>query len=114
MNRSDDSELGRQHERTSASVSPERHRHPAVLKRVTRPAHYWQHVRANGPDSAARRLSPVYRTIVAVDIEGSTARTDVAKARLRAVLYDLLEAALYACGIAEKHRDPLVDRGDGA
>lgn len=56
----------------------------------------------------------MYRTIVAVDIEGSTARTDAAKARLRAVMYDLLETALHACGIAEKHRDPMVDRGDGA
>src|SRR5690349_3164400 len=59
-------------------------------------------------------LAPVHRTIVAVDIEASTARTDVAKARLRTVMYDLLETALLECGIDEAHRDPPNDRGDGA
>jgi class 3 adenylate cyclase len=81
---------------------------------VTRPAHARQQPRTISPDWPVRRLSPVYRTIVAVDIESSTTRTDVVKARLRTVMYELLEAALNICGIAEKHYDPLIDRGDGA
>lgn len=56
---------------------------------------------------------PRYRTILALDIEGSTARMNPAKGRLRSIMYDLLEDALRAAGIAEAHRDPLVDRGDG-
>jgi hypothetical protein len=48
-----------------------------------------------------------------VDIENSTALTNPAKASLRHVMYDLLEGALLAGGIAEGQRDPLVDRGDG-
>lgn len=63
-----------------------------------------------------RTLSPVlplYRAIVAVDIEGSTTRNNTAKARLRHVMYDVLEEALQVSGIAEPHHDPLVDRGDG-
>jgi class 3 adenylate cyclase len=56
---------------------------------------------------------PHYRAIVSVDIEGSTARTNPAKARLRKVMYDLFEAALEASGIARHYRDPMIDRGDG-
>jgi class 3 adenylate cyclase len=57
---------------------------------------------------------PHHRAIVAVDIEGSTTRTNPARAQLRHVLYDLLEEALRASGIDEQHRDPFIDRGDGA
>jgi hypothetical protein len=56
---------------------------------------------------------PRYRIILALDIEGSTTRTNSAKAWLRTVMYELLEAALQEAGIAERHRDGLVDRGDG-
>jgi class 3 adenylate cyclase len=56
---------------------------------------------------------PHHRAILTVDIEGSTTRTNPAKAQLRQVMYDLFDAALEACGITEEHRDPLVDRGDG-
>lgn len=56
---------------------------------------------------------PVHRSIVAVDIEGSTARTNPHKARLRQLLYSMLEAALTACGMTGPCLDPLVDRGDG-
>lgn len=56
---------------------------------------------------------PLHRSIVAVDIEGSTRRTNPVKGRLRQVMYDLVEEALLACGIHEQHRDPLIDRGDG-
>jgi len=56
---------------------------------------------------------PYHRAIVAVDIEGSTTRTNPVRAHLRGVLYDLLEEALLEAGITEEHRDPLIDRGDG-
>jgi class 3 adenylate cyclase len=56
---------------------------------------------------------PHHRTIVAVDIEGSTTRTNPAKGRLRHTMYDLFEAALHASGIVDDHRDALIDRGDG-
>ncbi|MFG2089108.1 hypothetical protein [Spirillospora sp. NPDC048824] len=59
------------------------------------------------------RLRPRYRTILAVDIEGSTARTDAVKAELRRVLYRLLEEAFNRSGIEEGHREAYVDRGDG-
>lgn len=56
---------------------------------------------------------PHHRVILSVDIEGSTCRTNPAKGQLRQVMYELFEAALETCGIAEEHRDPMVDRGDG-
>src|SRR2546430_4908947 len=57
--------------------------------------------------------TPHHRVLVTVDIEGSTTRTNPAKAQLRRAMYELVEAALEACGIAEQHRDPMIDRGDG-
>lgn len=68
-----------------------------------------------------RRYSPppetswaVHRSIVAVDIEGSTNRTNAVKGRLREAMYGLLEEALRAARIGEHICDPLVDRGDSA
>jgi hypothetical protein len=55
----------------------------------------------------------MYRSIVAVDLEGSTKRTNPVKGELRRILYDLLERALEAAGISKKHREPFTDRGDG-
>jgi class 3 adenylate cyclase len=54
------------------------------------------------------------RTIVAVDIENSTSRTDHVKAQLRQALYDLLEKALHNGGLSDEDHDPFLDRGDGA
>jgi hypothetical protein len=56
---------------------------------------------------------PVHRSIVAVDVEGSTKRTNPAKGKLRRILYDLLERALKAAGIGPRHLEELADRGDG-
>jgi hypothetical protein len=56
----------------------------------------------------------VHRSIVAVDIEGSTNRTNAVKGRLRGAMYDLLEEALRTARIGEHICDPLVDRGDSA
>jgi hypothetical protein len=59
-----------------------------------------------------RPTGPMHRSIVALDIEGSTYRTNPVKAELRRVLYDLLDRALQAAEIGEKSLD-LTDRGDG-
>jgi hypothetical protein len=56
---------------------------------------------------------PRYRSILAVDIENSAARTNSTKAKLRHVLYELFEKSLQVTGIAKCHRDALIDRGDG-
>lgn len=57
---------------------------------------------------------PLHRAMVAVDIEGSTTRTNPARARLRTVLFELLDEAFLVGGITKKFRDGFVDRGDGA
>jgi class 3 adenylate cyclase len=56
---------------------------------------------------------PHHRTIVALDIEQSTIRTDPIKADLRDKMYDLFDEALRSAGIHPPHRDPFIDRGDG-
>jgi hypothetical protein len=56
---------------------------------------------------------PVHRSIVAVDVEGSTKRTNPAKGKLRRILYDLLDRALKAAGIGPRNLEELADRGDG-
>jgi class 3 adenylate cyclase len=80
----------------------------------------WLHVpgRPKGPVTTAPRTlatAPVYRSILAVDIQGSTSatRTDPVKERLRTQLYRLLDQALAGVGIDERHHDPTGDRGDG-
>jgi hypothetical protein len=57
---------------------------------------------------------PRPRTIIACDIEGSTTRTNPARAVLREDLYDLLESALLTCEVTEDLHEPFYDRGDGA
>jgi class 3 adenylate cyclase len=56
---------------------------------------------------------PVYRTIIALDVEGSTTRTNRDKRELRRGLYGLTERAMEATGITDKHLEPKADRGDG-
>jgi hypothetical protein len=55
---------------------------------------------------------PVHRLICVVDIEGSTERNNLAKGQLRRILYNLLEGALEAAGIAARNLEPFADRGD--
>jgi class 3 adenylate cyclase len=59
------------------------------------------------------RTLPVHRSILAVDIEGSTHRTNAIKEELREQVYRLLLGALRAAGIDKAHCDPFTDRGDG-
>lgn len=56
---------------------------------------------------------PVYRLILAVDLEGSTKRTNPVKGELRRVLYQLMDRALAETEIAGQHLEEPADRGDG-
>lgn len=56
---------------------------------------------------------PVYRTVLALDIERSTQRPDPVKAELRLETYRVVRAAMEVAGIRLRHCDPFVDRGDG-
>jgi hypothetical protein len=60
-----------------------------------------------------RPAGPVHRSIMAVDLEGSTMRTNIVKGELRRVIYDLLGHSLEAAAITGNHLEPLIDRGDG-
>jgi hypothetical protein len=56
---------------------------------------------------------PVYRSILALDIEGSTRRTNPIKEELRELVYRFLTGALGMAGIDVRTCDPFTDRGDG-
>jgi hypothetical protein len=60
-----------------------------------------------------RAAGPVHRAIIAVDLEGSTQRTDLVKGELRRAMYDLVTRSLDASGITGNRLEPLIDRGDG-
>jgi hypothetical protein len=55
----------------------------------------------------------MHRSIVAVDLEGSTMRTNPVKGELRRTMYNLLGRALEAAAITGNHLEQLTDRGDG-
>jgi hypothetical protein len=67
------------------------------------------------PTRTSMPAAPVYRNILALDIQGSTdaTRTHPVKERLRRDLYGLLGQALLIAGIKEQHRDRMSDQGDG-
>lgn len=67
----------------------------------------------NGKRPRRGTLLPVHRSILAVDIEGSTRRTNPVKEELRELLYRLMAGALAFAGIGEAHHDPIADFGDG-
>jgi class 3 adenylate cyclase len=56
---------------------------------------------------------PLYRAIVALDIESSTTRPNPVKGELRNKAYELFEAALCTAGVDKRYRDRFIDRGDG-
>jgi hypothetical protein len=58
---------------------------------------------------------PVYRSILALDIESSTSppRTNPVKAEMRRELYLALDNALLAAEIEASRCKPFIDRGDG-
>jgi class 3 adenylate cyclase len=58
-------------------------------------------------------VGPMHRSIVAVDLEGSTTRTNPVKGVLRRTMYELLGRALESAAITGNHLEELTDRGDG-
>lgn len=60
-----------------------------------------------------RPAGPVYRSIIVLDLEDSTMRTNPVKGELRRVMYDLLGHSLEAVAITGNRLEPLTDRGDG-
>jgi class 3 adenylate cyclase len=56
---------------------------------------------------------PVHKSILAVDIEDSTRRTNRIKGELRELVYRFVREALSEAGVEEKDCDPYADRGDG-
>ena len=60
-----------------------------------------------------RPRGPVHRSIVAIDLEGSTTRTNLVKGELRRAMYDLLGRALEGVSITGVHLEQPADRGDG-
>jgi hypothetical protein len=62
---------------------------------------------------APPRVLPLHRSIVVVDVEGSTTRNNSAKAGVLQGMYGLVEEALRISGIGERQHEPLMDRGDG-
>jgi hypothetical protein len=67
----------------------------------------------NGKRPGRGILLPVHRSILAVDIEDSTQRTNPVRARLRDEVYRVVTAALGTAGMGERYHDPFIDRGDG-
>jgi hypothetical protein len=67
----------------------------------------------NGRQPRRGKSLPVHRSILAVDIEGSTKRTNPVKEELREEVYRLVVEALHVAGIGSQHYDPFTDRGDG-
>lgn len=67
----------------------------------------------NSKRTRRHRSLPVHRSILAVDIEGSTRRTNPVKGELRDEVYRLVIEALCVTGIDSQHYDPFTDRGDG-
>ena len=67
------------------------------------------------PDIAEPTVTslPRHRAVIALDIEQSTTRPDLAKAELRRTVYFLFDEALRSSGILRRYRDPFIDRGDG-
>jgi class 3 adenylate cyclase len=67
----------------------------------------------NGRRPRRAAVLPVHRSILAVDIEDSTQRTNPVKQELRELLYRLVAGALGYAGIGEPDHDPIADLGDG-
>ncbi|WP_147449562.1 hypothetical protein [Actinomadura pelletieri] len=56
---------------------------------------------------------PLHRSILALDLESSSTRTDLIKVELRNQLYLLLHRAMRTAGLDERFCEPIEDRGDG-
>lgn len=63
---------------------------------------------ADGP-----RPQPHHRSIIGVDIEDATTRTNVVRGALRGLMYGMVEQAMALAGISDRYQDDWVDTGDG-
>ncbi len=78
------------------------------------PVRRGRHVRRLGMGGPTLPLcGPLHRSILALDLESSSTRTDLIKVELRNQLYLLLHRAMQAVGIDERLCGPIEDRGDG-
>ncbi|HEX5403396.1 MAG TPA: hypothetical protein VFX16_13945 [Pseudonocardiaceae bacterium] len=68
---------------------------------------------ADRSTESTRRVTPYTRSLLAIDVEKSTTRTNPQRGRVRETMYDLLEDALQSAGITGECCDELMDRGDG-
>jgi hypothetical protein len=57
---------------------------------------------------ASEAFHPVHRALIAIDIEGSTSRTNPAKVQLRHALYEVLQAALEALTLRMPRTTPSI------
>ena len=64
------------------------------------------------PSTGRSVTDPVPRAILAVDVEGSTQRTNPERGEFRRIMYALLYRALRATGIGREHLEDPADRGD--
>ncbi|MFA1537890.1 hypothetical protein [Actinomadura monticuli] len=64
-------------------------------------------------DETLPLCGPLHRSILALDLENSSTRTDLIKVELRNQLYLLLHQAMRAAGIEDRCCEPIEDRGDG-
>jgi len=92
----------------AATPIPARTRYPASLRLANGDISPWSR---KWPRQGASL--PVHRSMLAVDIEGSTQRTNPIKEELRKQVYRLVTAALDIAGVGKGYCDPLIDRGDG-
>jgi hypothetical protein len=85
------------------------------LTDIPRPNHSHQAAHLASPQAGdtKTRVTPHHRSVLAVDIEGSTTRTNVQRAEFRDVMYELVEEAMDTAGIGAACRDDWMDRGDG-
>jgi len=86
---------------------------PLGRRGATRPEATVDTSQWNGEAPRREASLPVHRSILAVDIEGSTRRTNPIKEELREQVYQLVVGALGMAGINDQYYDPLTDRGDG-
>jgi hypothetical protein len=59
------------------------------------------------------RLDPVHRTILTLDVEGSTTGTNATRYEVRNRTYEIVEEAMQQAGISARRHAPFLDRGDG-
>jgi class 3 adenylate cyclase len=97
----------------AAMVTPTTTILPYVGRQADLPGSNGGKPQRNGKRPRRQRSLPVHRSILAVDIEGSTQRTNPVKGELRSEVYRLVVEALCVTGIDSRHYDPFTDRGDG-